>query len=62
MKKENKIDFVQVQFALAQVDVIKTRLIKEGIFDFYQNAEYKKAIINYEYLYDLYEEQKEAEL
>jgi hypothetical protein len=62
MKNEKKIDFVHVQFALAQVDVIKTRLIKEGIFDFYQNAEYKSAIINYEYLYDLYEEQKEADL
>jgi hypothetical protein len=59
MTNETPIDFVQVQFALAQVDIIKTRLMKEGIFDFYQNEEYNKAINRYEDLYDLYEEQKE---
>ena len=55
------IDFVQVQFALAQVDIMKTRLMKEGIFDFYQNEKYNKAINRYEDLYDLYEEQKEKQ-
>ena len=59
MINEMPIDFVQVQFALAQVDIIKTRLMKEGIFDFYQNEEYNKAVNRYEDLYDLYEEQKE---
>jgi hypothetical protein len=61
MTNEMPIDFVQVQFALAQVDIIKTRLMKEGIFDFYQNEEYNKAINRYEDLYDLYEEQKEKQ-
>jgi hypothetical protein len=58
MTNETPIDFLQVQFALAQVDIIKTRLRKEGIFDFYPNEEYKKAVNRYEDLYDLYEEQK----
>jgi hypothetical protein len=61
MTNETPIDFLQVQFALAQVDIIKTRLMKEGIFDFYQNEEYHKAVNRYEDLYDLYEEQKQKQ-
>jgi hypothetical protein len=59
MTNETLIDFLQVQFALAQVDIIKSQLMRKGIFDFSQNEEYKKAVNRYEDLYDLYEEQKE---
>jgi hypothetical protein len=62
MTNETPIDFLQVQFALAQVGNIKTRLMKEGIFDLYSNEEYKKAVNRYEDLYDLYEEQKRFRL
>ena len=55
---ELNLMYLEVQKKLNQVDYIKNSLYANGIFHFSDNEDYKKAVDEYEDLYDKYENEK----